>query len=306
MWFQQIQAMVEHSEILLILAKAVQSCAKTGVNSTEKQTQTKPVFSAASGPSFRSSQFCKQKHPWADPNVRQPFIPTLPPKISPLNYKTLQVLQYLEIFPPSIFTILGLVQLCGQLSFELDQGTDVSFCTFALKHWSCKEDWKSGMQWPLWRWLQIVPGNSLRCDIRAFVCTFQNDLSSPTGSSSSDQSINWQMLLIKTFKLNECPGLIFSSWLKLDIIVFKHSGWRGGGGKWPPKLSAVRTLQQWKCRIPHASQNVHLSMGYVFHTMFAFSLNPWGFVSLPTKGRGIIIIWDSFNNYILHLGGFKS
>lgn len=186
--------MVEHSEILLILAKAVQNCAKTGVNSAEKGTQTKPVFSAASGLWFRSSQFCKQQHPWADLNVRQPFITTLPPKISPLNYKMLQVLQYLEIFLPSIFTVLGLVQLCGQLSFELDQGTDVSFYTFALKNWSCKEDWKSGMQWPSWRFLRIVPGNSLWCDTTACVWTFQDDLSSPTDSPSSNQSMNRQML----------------------------------------------------------------------------------------------------------------
>lgn len=37
--------MVEHSEILLILAKAVQSCARTGVNSAEKEPK-KTCFSS--------------------------------------------------------------------------------------------------------------------------------------------------------------------------------------------------------------------------------------------------------------------
>lgn len=116
-----ISADTSHGWTLRDTAYSGQSWSELCQNRSEfswKGTQTKTVFSAASGPWFSSSQFCKQKPPWADLNVRQPFIPTLPPKISSLNYRTLQVFHYLEIFLTSAFTVLGLVQFCGQLSFE--------------------------------------------------------------------------------------------------------------------------------------------------------------------------------------------
>lgn len=44
MSFQQIQATAEHSETLLNLAKAGQSCARTGVDSAEKEPKQKLFF----------------------------------------------------------------------------------------------------------------------------------------------------------------------------------------------------------------------------------------------------------------------
>lgn len=44
MSFQQIQAAAEHSETLLNLAKAGQSCARTGVDSAEKEPKQKLFF----------------------------------------------------------------------------------------------------------------------------------------------------------------------------------------------------------------------------------------------------------------------
>lgn len=49
-------------------------------------------------------------------SVRELFIPTLPPKISLFKYSSLQVLQHLEIFLPSICAALGLVQLLDSCS----------------------------------------------------------------------------------------------------------------------------------------------------------------------------------------------
>lgn len=102
-----ISADTSHGWTLRDIAYSGQSCSELCQNRSEfswKGTQTKLVFSAASGLWFRLSHFCKQKHPWADLNVRQPFIPTLPTKTSPLNYKSLQVFQHLNLFLPSIFT----------------------------------------------------------------------------------------------------------------------------------------------------------------------------------------------------------
>lgn len=110
--------------------------------------------------------------------------------------------------------------------------------------------------------------------------------------------MNWQMLLMKTLMLNGCPGLVVSSWLMLVIMVFKHSGWRGGAGKWPPNLP-VRSLQHWKYRIPHTSPNVLLSRGCVYHWIFAFPFDSKCFVFLPAKGRGseiiLVLEGDSFS-----------
>lgn len=87
-------------------------------------------------------QFCKHMQLWLDLSVQQLFLQTLPPKISQLNYRNLQVLQCLEIFLSShLFTsylycqFFGVVQHCGQLSCELHQ--DI-FNTFALKCWPCR------------------------------------------------------------------------------------------------------------------------------------------------------------------------
>lgn len=131
-----ISADTSHGWTLRDIAYSGQSCSELCQNRSEfswKGTQTKPVFSAAMGPWIRSSQFCKQKHPWADLNVREPFIPTPSTKISSLNYKSLQVLQYLEISLLSIFTVLGLMPFCGQLFFKLDQGNDVSLLYICFK-----------------------------------------------------------------------------------------------------------------------------------------------------------------------------